>query len=272
MDKKGWNNVHMADDVIWHITWTLIQQIVAGQRRGGVMCGSTLQYGSLGDVVTLRDVSVLVGLPVDGVGDALPLVAVAAAPHVVARLRIVARVGDTVLVGRDAVGGLKPAENYYYNVMLSLSLARFHFWVSRVGTILHRKGNKSMVSQPLKQQRSDNSNELPTSTSMWWNTTSGYFLWSCGRYSYWTQVLLNMNKSSSYTNSHNVLYSIPSYLPSNVVIILSQLFIFLPNFPRNIIFSGTSCRCLTPSLTAYRESTRWNTKFNSFQLKPTCGT
>ena len=55
-------------------------------------------------MVSLGEVSVLVGLPGDGVGDALPGVAVAAGPHVVARLGLVARVGDAVLVSLNAVG------------------------------------------------------------------------------------------------------------------------------------------------------------------------
>ena len=59
---------------------------------------------------TLGEESVLVGLPGDGVGDALPLVAVAAGPHVVARLRLVAGVGDAVFRSLDAVGSLVPAE------------------------------------------------------------------------------------------------------------------------------------------------------------------
>ena len=46
----------------------------------------------LGQMVALSEEAVLIGLPGDGVGDALPLIAVAAAPHVVARLRHVARV------------------------------------------------------------------------------------------------------------------------------------------------------------------------------------
>ena len=52
--------------------------------------------------------AVLVGRPGDGVGVSLPLVRVGAAPHVVARLGDVSRVGDAILTGFDAVGGLVP--------------------------------------------------------------------------------------------------------------------------------------------------------------------
>ena len=61
-------------------------------------------------MVSLGEVSVLVGLPGDGVGDALPGVAVAACPHVVARLGLVARVGDAVLDSLNAVGCFVPEE------------------------------------------------------------------------------------------------------------------------------------------------------------------
>ena len=62
----------------------------------------------------LRVEAVLVGRPGDCVGDSLPLVRVGAAPHVVARLRNIARVGDALLTGADAVAGFisvkKPAD------------------------------------------------------------------------------------------------------------------------------------------------------------------
>ena len=61
-------------------------------------------------MVTICNESVLIGLPVDGVGDALPLVAVAAAPHVVARLGLVAGEGNAVLSCLDAVGSLIPGD------------------------------------------------------------------------------------------------------------------------------------------------------------------
>ena len=60
----------------------------------------------VGQVISSRMEAVLVGRPGDGVGDAFPLVRVGTAPHVVARLGHVARVGDAVLTGSDAVGGL----------------------------------------------------------------------------------------------------------------------------------------------------------------------
>ena len=59
-------------------------------------------------MVALRVEAVLIGRPGDGVGDALPLVRVGAAPHVVARFRDVARVGDAILIGFDAVSSLVP--------------------------------------------------------------------------------------------------------------------------------------------------------------------
>ena len=59
---------------------------------------------------TLGEEPVLVGLPGDGVGDAFPGVAVAAGPHVVARLRLVTGVGDAVFRGLDAVGSLVSEE------------------------------------------------------------------------------------------------------------------------------------------------------------------
>ena len=52
--------------------------------------------------------AVLVSRPVDGVGVFLPLVRVGAAPHVVASLGVVSRVGDALVAGSDAVGGLVP--------------------------------------------------------------------------------------------------------------------------------------------------------------------
>ena len=60
----------------------------------------------VGQVVALRMETVLVSGPDDSIGDAFPLVRVGAAPHVVARLGHVARVGDAVFTGSDAVGGL----------------------------------------------------------------------------------------------------------------------------------------------------------------------
>ena len=60
-------------------------------------------------MVSLCEEAVLIGLPGDGVGDALPLVAVAAATHVVASLGLVARVRDTALTGLNAVRSLVSA-------------------------------------------------------------------------------------------------------------------------------------------------------------------
>ena len=65
-----------------------------------------IHSADLGEVVSLGKVAVLVGLPGDGVGDALPLVAVAPLPHVVTRLRLVARVGHAVLDGLNTVRSL----------------------------------------------------------------------------------------------------------------------------------------------------------------------
>ena len=62
----------------------------------------------VGQVVALRMEAVLVSGPDDSVGFALPLVRVLAAPHVVARFRSVAGIGDARLVRGNAVSGLIP--------------------------------------------------------------------------------------------------------------------------------------------------------------------
>ena len=62
----------------------------------------------VGQVVTNRVEAVLVSSPRDGVGDSLPFVRVGAAPHVVARLRLVPGIGDAILLRLDAVGSLIP--------------------------------------------------------------------------------------------------------------------------------------------------------------------
>ena len=62
----------------------------------------------VGQMVSLRMEAVLVSRPGDSVGDTLPLVRVGAAPHVVARFWGVARVGDAILTGSDAVRGFVP--------------------------------------------------------------------------------------------------------------------------------------------------------------------
>ena len=63
----------------------------------------------VGQVGALRMIAVLVSRPFHGVGDSLPVVRVGAAPHVVASVRLVARVGDAVLLSLNAVGRLVPA-------------------------------------------------------------------------------------------------------------------------------------------------------------------
>ena len=63
----------------------------------------------VGQVVALRMEAVLVGRPGDGVGDAFPFIGEGAGHHVVARLRLEARVRDAVLGGLDAIGRLIPA-------------------------------------------------------------------------------------------------------------------------------------------------------------------
>ena len=60
----------------------------------------------VGQVVSLRVEAVLVSRPGDGVGDSLPRVRVGAAPHVVARLGDVARVGDAIFLSADSIGCL----------------------------------------------------------------------------------------------------------------------------------------------------------------------
>ena len=52
--------------------------------------------------------AVLVSCPMHRIGDTIPLVRVGASPHVVAWLRNIARVGDALLTGSDAVGSLEP--------------------------------------------------------------------------------------------------------------------------------------------------------------------
>ena len=59
---------------------------------------------------SLGEEAVLVGLPGDGVGDALPLVAVAAAPDEVSRLRLIPRIRFTRFSRLDIVGGFVPGK------------------------------------------------------------------------------------------------------------------------------------------------------------------
>lgn len=67
----------------------------------------------VGQVVALGMVPVLVGGPVDRVGHPLPLVGEAAAPDVVACLRLAAWVGDAFLLSLDPVRGVVPEQNGY---------------------------------------------------------------------------------------------------------------------------------------------------------------
>ena len=59
-------------------------------------------------MISLGEEAVLIGLPGDGVGDALPLVRVGALPHVVTRLRLVSREGCAVLFSLNSIGCLVP--------------------------------------------------------------------------------------------------------------------------------------------------------------------
>ena len=57
----------------------------------------------VGQMISNWMITVLIGRPGDGVGDALPGVRVGAAPHVVSRLGHVAGIGDAVLLSFNAV-------------------------------------------------------------------------------------------------------------------------------------------------------------------------
>ena len=98
----------------------------------------------LGDVVTLGEEAVLVSLPGDGVGNALPLVAVAAAPHVVARLGLVTREGFASFGGTDVVRCFISAIAFQICVLFRGSgrYSQRYFWIcgvnkNRVMLVLH---------------------------------------------------------------------------------------------------------------------------------------
>ena len=80
----------------------------------------------VGQVVALGVVAVLVGSPGDGVGDALPVVAVLARPHVVAQFLLVTRIRNAVLLSCDAVGCFVPEKTQALSKSCSISIGSFY--------------------------------------------------------------------------------------------------------------------------------------------------